>query len=51
MLVEDANELAHQFPRMIVSGRLRDGYDLNAVLAQLADSKLHIGAVTEESVE
>jgi hypothetical protein len=51
MFVEHANKLAHQFAGMIVAGRLRDGYDLNAVLAQLADRKLHIGAIAEEPVE
>jgi hypothetical protein len=40
VLIEHPNELAHQFPGMIVAGRPRDGYDLNAVLAQLTDSKL-----------
>ena len=36
---------------MIIAGRLGDGYDLNAMFAQLADRKLHVGAVAEETVE
>ena len=36
---------------MIVTGWLGDGYNLDAVLAQFADRKLHVGAVAEESIE
>ena len=51
MLVEHANQLAHQLPRMIVAGRLGYGYDFNAVLAQLLNRKLHIHDIAVEPIE
>jgi len=36
---------------LIIAGWLGDGYDLNAMFAQLPDRKLHVGAVAEETVE
>ena len=49
--VENADHLPHHLLRGIIAGRLGDGHHLDALLAQLADGELHLGAVAIEARE
>src|SRR6516165_1160179 len=51
IFIEDPDDLQHQLLRRIITGRLGGRNHLNAVLAQLADGELHLGAVAIETRE